>query len=155
MKYHHRFVVNAPLSVVRDFHRQSASMGAITPPPVIVRVHEAPALLGEGDEMAFTMWMGPLPIRWRARIHDVAPYGFRDTLVQGPFTRWSHEHTFVPVDANRTEVFDTLDIELTPYPFWHLVGRMMTLNLPVLFAYRQWRTKRLLDGAPQAAAAAA
>ena len=72
MIYNHRFEVRAPLAAVRDFHNQSASMGAITPPPVIVKVHQAPAILGEGDKMDFTMWLGPLPIRWVARIEDVS-----------------------------------------------------------------------------------
>jgi len=155
MKYHHRFVVAAPLEAVREFHSQSASMGAITPPPIVVRVHEAPARLGEGDEMEFTMWMGPLPIRWRARIHNVTPNGFTDSLVRGPFTRWAHVHTFVPVDANHTEVIDTLDIELNPYPFWRAVGWLMTVNLPILFAFRQWKTRRILERAAKQAKASA
>ena len=39
MNYHHEFPVNAPLDKVRQFHSHSASMGAITPPPVIVQIH--------------------------------------------------------------------------------------------------------------------
>ncbi|MEZ4584038.1 MAG: hypothetical protein R3A10_20780 [Caldilineaceae bacterium] len=62
-------------------------MGAITPPPVIVRVHRAPELLGEGDEMDFTMWLGPLPIRWLARIEQVTPVTFVDRQLRGPFAR--------------------------------------------------------------------
>jgi ligand-binding SRPBCC domain-containing protein len=155
MKYHHRFVVNAPLEAVRDFHSRSSSMAAITPPPIIVQMHEAPEILGEGDEMEFTMWMGPVPLRWRARIHDVTPTRFRDSLIKGPFERWTHEHTFVAIDANRTEVIDTVDIELNPYPFWRTVGWLMAKNLPVLFGYRQWRTRRLLERQPKATPATA
>ncbi len=44
MRYEHRFRVRAPLAAVADFHSQAASMPAITPPPMIVRVH----LLGAG-----------------------------------------------------------------------------------------------------------
>jgi hypothetical protein len=32
-------------------------MAAITPPPIIVKVHHAPPVLADGDEMDFTMWL--------------------------------------------------------------------------------------------------
>lgn len=145
MRYYHRFVVAAPLEAVREFHTRSASMGAITPPPVIAQVHRAPAVLREGDEMEFTLWLGPLPLRWLARIDQVTPTGFLDRMLKGPFRRWDHQHTYVPIDANRSEVIDSLDIELSANPLWRLVGRGMVLNLPILFAYRGWKTRRLLE----------
>jgi ligand-binding SRPBCC domain-containing protein len=145
MRFHHRFTVAAPLSVVRDFHSRSASMGAITPPPVIVQVHHAPEQLAEGDEMDFTMWLGPLPIRWRARIEQVTPVSFVDRQIEGPFAQWVHLHSFAPLDERRTEVVDDLEIKTSSHRFWRLVGWGMQLNLPVLFAYRQWKTRRLLE----------
>ena len=72
MKYAHRFRVEAPLAAVAEFHSRSASMPAITPPPMIVRVHAAPAVLAEGDTMDFTLWAGPIPVRWVARIEDAS-----------------------------------------------------------------------------------
>lgn len=144
MRYNHSFVVDAPLTVVADFHRQSASMGAITPPPVIVKVHSAPTVLQEGDTMDFTMWLGPLPIRWFARISDTSPTGFVDSQIRGPFTKWEHRHSFVALDSGRTEVRDEINAELGNNPFWKLVGMGMWLNMPVLFAFRGWQTRRLL-----------
>ena len=144
MIYHHRFEVQAPLNAVADFHRQSASMGAITPPPVIVKIHHAPEILQEGDEMDFTMWLGPLPIRWVAAIEDVSPTGFVDRQMRGPFTRWEHRHTFVPVNTTTTAVIDEVTAELSSNPFWRALGYGMWLNLAVLFAYRGWRTRQLL-----------
>jgi len=145
MKYKHRFEVNAPLSAVADFHAQSASMGAITPPPVVVRVHHAPSHLDEGDEMDFTMWLGPLPVRWLARIEDVSPTGFIDRQLRGPFRQWLHRHTFVPVDAATTAVVDEIELELRSHPWWKLVGLMMWFSLPLLFAYRGWKTRRNIE----------
>ena len=146
MRYKHSFIVQAPLAAVREFHSQSNSMGAITPPPVVVQIHAAPALLAEGDEMDFTMWLGPLPIRWLARIEEVTPISFVDRLVdrqvRGPFTSWRHLHTFVPLDDNNTIVQDQVEASLSSRWFWRLVGWGMWLNLPILFAYRAWATKR-------------
>ncbi|MFN8446631.1 MAG: hypothetical protein U0175_37915 [Caldilineaceae bacterium] len=152
MEYRHRFEVKASLADVTDFHRLSASMGAITPPPVIVRVHRAPDVLKEGDEMDFTMWLGPLPVRWVAKIEDTGPTGFADRMLQGPFTSWVHRHRFVVIDAQTTAVEDHITATLSDHLFWKLVGQLMWLNMPVLFAYRGFKTRRLLTSARSTAA---
>ena len=41
----------------------------------------APQKMGDGDEMDFTMGMGPVPVRRVARFEDVSPAGFQDRLV--------------------------------------------------------------------------
>jgi ligand-binding SRPBCC domain-containing protein len=147
MKYVHRFQVSAPLAAVAEFHRQAASMGAITPPPIVVEVHRAPAQLGEGDEMEFTLWMGPLPIRWLAVIEHTSPTSFMDRQLRGPFDRWVHRHTFVPLADGRTEVLDEVEARPASHWFWRLLGMGMWVNLPILFAYRAWKTKQLLEAA--------
>jgi ligand-binding SRPBCC domain-containing protein len=145
VNYLHRFEVNAPLAAVADFHAQSASMGAITPPPVLVQVHRAPSRLDDGDEMDFTMWFGPLPVRWLARIEDVGLTGFSDRQLRGPFRHWHHRHSFVPVDEITTVVVDEIELELRSHPWWKLVGLGMWFSLPLLFAYRDWKTRRLIE----------
>lgn len=144
MKFQHRFEVQAPLEAVTEFHRQSASMAAITPPPVIVRIHSAPEELGEGDLMEFTLWVGPLPIRWLAQIENVTPHGFVDRQISGPFAQWQHTHTFV-ADGNSTIVHDEVEAEYSENLFWRLVGMGMWLNMRLLFAFRGWKTRRLLE----------
>ncbi len=146
MLYQHSFTVAAPQSVVADFHRRSNSMGAITPPPVIVRVHSAPQWLSEGDEMDFTMWLGPLPIRWLARIEQTTPVSFVDRQLSGPFTSWQHLHTYVAQGPQQTLVLDQVEVELSDNWWRKLLGLGMWLNLPVLFAYRGWKTRRMLEG---------
>ncbi|MBN2148333.1 MAG: hypothetical protein JW726_13170 [Anaerolineales bacterium] len=144
MNYRHQFRIPAPLERVAAFHAHSASMAAITPPPIAVKVERAPAVLADGDEMAFTMWFGPLPVRWLARIEDVSNTGFTDRQLSGPFAEWVHRHTFVAVDENATDVVDEITLRLRPHPFWWLVGFGMWLGLPILFAFRAWKTKRML-----------
>lgn len=145
MNYTHRFLVDAPQAQVSNFHAASTSMAAITPPPVVAQVHRAPARLLEGDEMDFTLWLGPLPIRWLARIEDVSPAGFTDRQVQGPFRNWVHRHTFEPVNQSTTAVIDEIEFSLKKHPWWGLVGLGMWLTLPLLFAYRSRKTRRLLN----------
>ena len=144
MKYKHRFKVKAPLADVAEFHSQSASMGDITPPPAVVKVHQAPARLDDGDEMDFTVWLGPLPVRWKARIENVSATGFVDRQLEGPFRCWTHRHSFKPIDEQTTEVVDEIEFKLAKHPVRGIMGLGMSLSLPFLFAYRGWKTRRLL-----------
>lgn len=145
MEFTHTFIVRAPLEKVASFHRLSASMAAITPPPVIVNIHQAPEVLASGDTMRFTLWLGPLPLRWLARIEGLSDSGFTDNQLEGPFKKWEHRHYFKPLDDSRTQVSDQIRVELKEHWFWGLVGRLMWLNLPLLFAFRGWKTRRALE----------
>ena len=144
MNYEHRFRVQAALSRVRNFHSRAESMAAITPPPVFVKMRSTPATLNENDIMDFTMWMGPLPIHWTARIERVTETGFSDRQMRGPFAFWLHRHTFAAVNEQTTEVVDEITVKLSHHPLWWLVGMFMWLGLPFLFTYRGWKTKRML-----------
>jgi ligand-binding SRPBCC domain-containing protein len=56
-----------------------------------------------------------------------------------------HRHSFASVDATTTEVIDEVQAELSPHWLWRIVGGGMWLTLPLLFAYRGWRTRRVLE----------
>jgi ligand-binding SRPBCC domain-containing protein len=145
MKFQHRFRVRASLAAVAQFHSQTASLAMLTPPPVIVRIHRAPTIQHTGDEVDFTMWFGPLPVRWLAQIEQVSDTGFVDRQVRGPFRAWVHCHSFAPVDMATTEVIDEVQAELSSHWLWRIVGGCMWLTLPLLFAYRGWRTRHVLE----------
>ncbi len=145
MIYRHHFQVNTSLTRVVEFHQQSASMAAITPPPMIVKIHQAPVVLAEGAEMNFTIWLGPFPAHWLARIENVTPNGFTDRQMRGPFAEWVHRHTFSAVDAHTTAVTDEINLRLSSQPLWWLVGLGMRAGLPILFAYRAWKTRKILS----------
>ena len=145
MNYRHRFQVRASLDQVSKFHSQAASMPAITPPPLTVRLHHAPAELSEGDQMDFSLGVGPISVRWVAQIESVSANGFTDRQVKGPFKEWVHRHNFTAVDAQTTEVVDEISLRLCSHPWWWLVGLGMRLGLPVLFAFRAYKTRRMLE----------
>ena len=129
MRYSHSFSVAAPLDDEVRFHRESASMAKITPPPILVRMHSVPDELGDGDEMSFTLWMGPIPLRWTARIEQVVATGFIDRQVQGPFGKWIHRHIFIPDGDSSTTVIDVVEAELHHDPFWRMAGIGMWLGI--------------------------
>lgn len=145
MRFEHRFRVNAPLAAVAEFHSRAASMPAITPPPMVVKVHSAPERLGEGDVMDFTLWAEPVPLRWVARIEGASGAGFIDRQVRGPFASWVHRHEFATVDDAATEVIDRVEAELKRHAMWGPIGWLMWSGMPLLFAFRARQTKRLLE----------
>jgi uncharacterized protein (TIGR01777 family) len=144
-RYKHRFQVQASLEEVSDFHSRSSSLTEITPPPSKVIVHQAPPRLDEGDQMDFTVKLGPVPIRWLARIENVKPTGFIDRQLSGPFQRWVHQHTFEPINETTTTVIDEIEFSFHSHPWRKIVGLNMILSLPALFAYRGWKTRSLLE----------
>jgi hypothetical protein len=147
MIYRHTFTLHAPVERVRAFHARPEALAAITPPPIRMQLRDAPASLDGGGQMRFTLWFGPLPVHWTARIANVTPLGFTDAQEAGPFRNWVHRHAFQALGPNLTEVRDEIEIGLRPHLLWGPLGLGMVLGLPVLFAFRARRTRRFLEGA--------
>ena len=105
-----RFTVNAPVEVVSDFHFQPGILKTLTPPMMIMQVHLFEPL-AEDSVAEFTMWMGPVPVRWKALHSAVSTTGFTDTQVAGPMKRWVHTHRFIAVDRVTTEVREHIEYE--------------------------------------------
>jgi ligand-binding SRPBCC domain-containing protein len=145
MRYRHQFQVKAPLSKVAAFHYQPVSLVAITPPLIRVQLHHAPADMLGGGKMDFTLWAGPLPIHWVVNIEEVSESGFTDRQLSGPFANWVHRHSFIRVDDHTTQVIDQISFQLKNHLLWGMVGLVFTLGFPGLFAYRSWKTCRLLE----------
>jgi ligand-binding SRPBCC domain-containing protein len=139
------FRIKAPLQTVVEFHRMPGNMAVLTPPPVLVRIHKAPSRLSDGSEMAFTMWLGPLPVHWIASIEKIDGEGFMDRQLSGPFGSWVHHHSFRFIGEHETEIQDRIEFSLKKHLLWGPVGLVMGLSLPLLFAYRRWKTRRLLQ----------
>jgi len=144
MIYRSRFLVNASLARVIDFHSRAASMPAITPPPLTVQLFDTPEILSEGDTVNFSLGIGPVSIRWAAHIERVTPNSFIDRQVSGPFDEWVHQHSFNTIDDHTTEVVDEITMRPRSHPLWWLAGMGMWAGLPVLFASRAKMTRRML-----------
>lgn len=137
-----RFTVNASLEAVSAFHFQTGILKALTPPLMIMQVHRFDPL-ANGSIGEFTIWMGPIPVRWVAEHSDVSSTGFVDTQTSGPMKFWKHTHRFNRISPELTEVHEHIEFE-------HYSGlrgiwsRMLfpRIALIVLFSYRRWATRR-------------
>lgn len=143
-RFTHRFQVRASLEQVAQFHRETETLKLLTPPPIFVQFHRVEPF-GEGSVADFTLWMGPLPVRWQAVHSAVHPTrGFTDTQARGPFLHWQHRHTFEPLDSDTTLVVDEVQVIFGKGLLAGLVSRLMWFGLPLLFTYRAWRTRRAI-----------
>lgn len=138
------FEVDAPLQVVREFHKDTRALKLLTPPPTIVQLHSIEPL-AEGSVSRFTLWVGPLPLKWEAVHRDVSDSGFTDVQRTGPARKWEHTHSFVPISEDRTQVREHVEYE-HKRGFWGLVTRALfaKANLYLMFTFRKLVTRRHL-----------
>ncbi|MDX1613022.1 MAG: hypothetical protein R3300_01860 [Candidatus Promineifilaceae bacterium] len=106
--FDYKFTVDAPRQAVTDFHHDTSVLRKLTPPPVFVQIHDFEPL-GEGSRAEFTMWFGPLPMRWRVIHQDVGPHGFTDVQVSGPLRHWAHQHQFKALGPEQTLVHEHIE----------------------------------------------
>jgi len=137
-------VFPSTLERITRFHDEGGPQ-ALTPPPIFVQVHrDARTSLTEG-ELEFTLWMGPIPVRWLAR-HEAGPTptSFADLMVRGPLAYWRHEHIFREVQGG-VELTDRVTLEHKPgWRGWLTRLAFDGLPLQILFFYRHLRTRLAL-----------
>ena len=139
------FTVNAPVEKVSAFHGSTKILKTLTPPPLFVQIHEF-GELKEGMVAKFTIWAGPIPLRWTAEHVDVSARGFTDRQVSGPLKSWAHTHTFVEETPTTTRVNEHIEYE-HPNGIQGIFTRLMfgKPGLIGLFTYRKlitrWHTR--------------
>lgn len=144
--FEYAFTVRAPVEAVARFHDDARALRRLSPPPMFVQLHRVEPL-AEGSVAEFTLWLGPLPLRWRAVHSDVHPWhGFTDTQTRGPLKRWRHTHRFEPVDEATTRVTEYIAYEHQEGA-WGVVTRLLFAppGLRFLFGYRRRVTCRALE----------
>ena len=142
-----QFKVNAPVEDVHAFHHDTSALKRLTPPPTIVQLGEIEPL-AEGSTSKFTLWVGPLPLRWTAVHKNVSANGFTDVQTEGPARKWEHTHSFHSVSDNVTEVNEHIEYE-HKNGFWGVVTRILFAkpNLYFMFTYRMLATRWYLRAA--------
>lgn len=145
-RHRNEFLVEAPAARVGIFHSDPASMAEITPPGIRVSVHTMPSAVVDDASMEFSLRIGPISVPWSARFEDVSATGFTDRLVSGPFREWVHQHAFEERTPTTTAVIDEIHAVFGTGIRDGFVSRAMWYGLPILFAFRAWKTRRILGG---------
>ena len=143
--FQYEFLVDAPIVRVAEFHGSTQALKLLTPPPMFVKFNHIEPL-GEGSRSDFTLWLGPIPIRWVAVHSDVNPeIGFTDTQVEGLFQTWVHRHTFQRLSHDKTRIIDQIEGQPSNHILWGIVSRIMWFTLPILFSYRARQTRKAVE----------
>jgi ligand-binding SRPBCC domain-containing protein len=141
-----RFRVNSSLETVALFHHDTSALRRLSPPPIIVQLHNIEAM-AEGSLSDFTLWFGPLPLRWLAVHSQVDPAsGFCDTQVRGPMASWRHQHTWKALPDGATEMRE--HVEYSHPAGWRGLLTHVLFAPPMLammFAYRRWVIRRACE----------
>lgn len=140
--FDHTFTVKAPLAKVAEFHYDTRVIKRLTPPFIIMQLHKIEPM-AEGSISDFSLWLGPLPVRWVAIHSKVGPQrGFTDTQQQGPFKQWVHTHTFTAAGDNLTRVNDHIEYEHRS-GLRGLISRLLfpRMGLLLTFTYRKLITR--------------
>lgn len=138
-----RFSVPAAPEAVAAFHHDTHVLKRLTPPPVFVQIHSIEPL-GEGSRSEFTLWFGPLPLRWLAVHSGVdSASGFTDTQTQGPMKRWVHRHHWQVDGRGDTVMEERVEYEHHSGPRG-LLTRLLFASplLWIMFRYRRFAIRR-------------
>ena len=138
--FDYSFDVAAPVEAVAAFHEDTRVLRRLT--PAYVQIHRFDPL-ADGAVAEFTVWFGPIPIRWRAVHRDVGPNGFTDIQDDGPLAAWVHTHRFEATGSQTSRVVEHIEYEYER-GLRGVFGRLFfgPPALAALFWYRSWRTRR-------------
>lgn len=156
MEFDFQTRIDAPASLLEDWHHRPGALPRLTPPGEPIEVIEPAPRIADGARAEMKIRMVPgLWTRWTAEHTDVRPgEGFTDHQVQGPFRDWVHTHRFLPDPDNPK--MSILRDHIVCEPFGGLLGRILAKPILMrrmnrLFAWRHARTKadvELLHRAP-------
>lgn len=145
IRFEYKFTVHASLDNVLDFHRNTRTLKWLTPPPVFVQLHHVQPL-AEGSISEFTLWFGPLPVRWKAIHTSVGPHGFTDTQQSGPMKVWRHTHRFLAEGEHKTQIHERIEYQHHS-GLRGILSRLLFTRptLWMLFTYRRLITRWQLE----------
>jgi ligand-binding SRPBCC domain-containing protein len=145
LTFEKRSVIPANLDAVWEFHAAPGAFRRLTPLPIIGQIHQDQRTSLTQGRLDFTLWFGPLPIRWVAD-HEPgpSPTSFRDRMVTGPLEIWVHEH-LMEETVGGVLLTDRITYQHKPgLPGWISRVLFSRRGLETLFAYRHWITRRTI-----------
>jgi ligand-binding SRPBCC domain-containing protein len=117
------------------FFADAHNLERLTPPWLQFRIlTPGPIVLEAGSTIDYALKLHGMPVRWRSEIICwQPPHRFIDEQRKGPYRRWVHTHTFVPM-GDGTLVTDDVEFAVTGP---ELVTRLFVRpDLERIFDYR-------------------
>jgi ligand-binding SRPBCC domain-containing protein len=145
-------IVDRPVEEVFGFFTTAANLGLVTPPSMGFRFREdPPGQLSAGAVVRYQVRLAGIRINWDTRITEWdPPHRFADIQEKGPYSRWTHVHTFDAIDDNHTVMRDRVVYSVPLGPLGEVArGLFVGAQLDSIFDYRQKAFLAALDGQPQ------
>ncbi|MDI9638971.1 SRPBCC family protein [Kamptonema cortianum] len=141
--------LDVPIQRVWDFHNDPNALRVLTPDDIPIQWISQEHKIREGAIHEFKTKQMGLPMRWKAKIHQVEePYGFRDTALKSPFKSWTHKHEFIDADG-QTIVRDTITYTPPGGIFRKLINTLLIEDrLDHLFKYRHTAMHDMIETEP-------
>ena len=128
------------------FFSNAANLDAITPPSLNFKILTPPPIvMREGALIKYRLGLLGIPIYWLTRIDEWIPgRSFTDTQLRGPYARWVHRHSFIPLQDG-TLIRDHVEYSLhLPYLSALVHGMFVRPMIEKIFAYRRGIIARVL-----------
>ena len=135
--------IQKPQDELFSFFSDAHNLAEITPPRLHFRVlTPAPIEMKVGTLIDYRLKLRGIPIRWQSEITAWnPPHAFVDEQRRGPYRRWIHSHTFIPV-PDGTLVRD--EVEYAVFGGLLIQKFFVAPDLEKVFAYRSQKLKELL-----------
>ncbi|SEH12118.1 SRPBCC family protein [Thermoleophilum album] len=133
-------------ATVFPFFADPRNLERLTPPWLRFRIERAPETVEEGSEIAYTLRVRGLPVRWlTAIVVWEPPHRFVDLQVAGPYRTWHHTHSFEP-HPRGTLMRDVVVYALPFGPLGEIVHHaFVRRDIEQIFAYRRTALGQLFD----------
>ena len=103
----------SPAEEVFRWHARPGALERLTPPWERVERVAGGESLEPGSRVVLRARVGPLARTWVAEHTDLEPgRRFRDVQSRGPFARWEHTHSMLPLAGGGCELEDRVEVVL-------------------------------------------
>jgi ligand-binding SRPBCC domain-containing protein len=144
-RFNYESTIQAPATLVFDWHHDPAAIEKLTPPWEPVKVVGAPACIDEtGSRTTLKMSLfSVIHLYWVAEHRNYQPgKSFQDVQISGPFALWCHTHSVEPIDENSCRYIDSIEYKMPIGLLGELFGgRYVRQKLQKMFAYRHQLVK--------------
>jgi len=144
--FNYESTIQAPATLVFDWHHDPAAIKKLTPPWEPVEVVGTPGgidKIGSRTTLEISLF-GVIHFHWVAEHRNYQPgKSFQDVQISGPFASWCHTHSVESIDDSSCRYIDTIDYKL---PIGWLGdffgGWFVRQKLKKMFVYRHDQVKR-------------
>jgi uncharacterized protein (TIGR01777 family) len=145
--------ISVPVDALYRYHASGGALQRLLPPWQDIRLqswkggnrsqHKAKweqfGDISVGSEVTLSIHKGPFAVTMRAKhVEESNPHGFVDEQVQGMFQQWKHQHQFLPLSTQHSQLTDSISY----HPKMSLLTSwFVEREIDKMFTFRHKRTQ--------------